>query len=161
MHATTETYSKHRRLCIRAASWLRSNGHCVALVEPVSVIREVPDVIGWKGGISTLIEVKVSRTDFGIDQLKISRRTPGFGVGQYRYYLTPEGMVSPDEMPEGWGLFYEIGQSVREIVRAQRRPDYAVENEIYVLTGALRRLRTSLGTAEFDRALGQSGEEEQ
>jgi hypothetical protein len=89
--------------------------------------REIPDAIGWlRSGVSLLIECKASRGDFLSDAVKPSRRSgksgvPGSpaltvpkpelkptrkteGLGAYRFYLTPSGLLRPDELPEGWGL---------------------------------------------------------
>jgi hypothetical protein len=89
--------------------------------------REIPDAIGWlRSGVSLLIECKASRGDFLSDAVKPSRRSGKAGVpvspapnppkpeskpprkteglGAYRFYLTPSGLLRPDELPEGWGL---------------------------------------------------------
>ncbi len=89
--------------------------------------REIPDAIGWlRSGVSLLIECKASRGDFLSDAVKPSRRSgkvgvPGSpaptapepeikpprkteGLGAYRFYLAPSGLLAPDEIPEGWGL---------------------------------------------------------
>lgn len=89
--------------------------------------REIPDAIGWlRSGVSLLIECKASRGDFLSDAVKPSRRSgkadaPGSlaptapkpeikpprkteGLGAYRFYLAPSGLLAPDELPEGWGL---------------------------------------------------------
>jgi hypothetical protein len=89
--------------------------------------KEIPDAIGWlRSGISLLIECKASRGDFLSDAVKPSRRSGKAGVsggpepsnaeppikpprkteglGAYRFYLAPSGLLHPDELPEGWGL---------------------------------------------------------
>jgi hypothetical protein len=89
--------------------------------------REIPDAIGWlRSGVSLLIECKASRGDFLSDAVKPSRRSgkasapsspaptapkPEIqpprkteGLGAYRFYLAPSGLLAPDEIPEGWGL---------------------------------------------------------
>lgn len=92
--------------------------------------KEIPDAIGWlRSGVSLLIECKASRGDFLSDASKPSRSSrpgakaglrtdpgpgslgPAFdpppktqGLGAYRFYLTPRGLVQPEELPKGWGL---------------------------------------------------------
>lgn len=53
-----------------------------------------------------VIEAKVSRADFLADKKKPHRADPSRGLGQYRYYACPEGMIKPEELPEKWGLIY-------------------------------------------------------
>lgn len=55
---------------------------------------------------SYLIETKVSRSDFLADAKKPFRKDPSQGIGDYRYYACPEGLIKPDELPEKWGLIY-------------------------------------------------------
>jgi hypothetical protein len=90
--------------------------------------REVPDAIGWlSSGVSLLIECKATRADFLSDATKPSREKGSGndvgnakgstrsgravkpprkteGLGAYRFYLTPSGLLAPGELPEGWGL---------------------------------------------------------
>lgn len=98
----------HRALCYRAACWLVSTKRCqVVMVEKGSAhTAEMPDAIGWRGEESYLIEVKVSRADF-LSDAKKPHRADGKGMGMYRYYMAPQGMISPSELPPGWGLIYE------------------------------------------------------
>ena len=68
---------------------------------------ETPDAIGFKGGVFTiLIECKVSRSDFFSDKKKSFRIRPETGMGAYRYYMCPKGLIKPEELPEKWGLLY-------------------------------------------------------
>lgn len=60
---------------------------------------------GFDGG-SVLVEVKVSRSDFLADAKKPHRNGEKIGMGLYRYYLCPEGIIQPEELPEGWGLLW-------------------------------------------------------
>lgn len=94
----------HDDLVESAARWLRKE-HCVVITEMLGGLgnTEKPDAIGWLGGgITTLIECKVSRSDFLVDRKKVSRI--GIGMGTYRYYLVPKGVAYGFELPPGWGL---------------------------------------------------------
>ena len=64
------------------------------------------DAILYNSGASFLIETKISRSDFLADAKKPFRVDPSKGVGTYRYYACPEGLISVDELPEKWGLIY-------------------------------------------------------
>ncbi len=51
---------------------------------------------------TVLVECKVSRADFLADMAKPHRYSGG--VGNWRYYVAPEGVISPDELLAKWGL---------------------------------------------------------
>lgn len=96
----------HDKLCQRASAFLRRNGFAVALDDRFLArlaTKEQPDAMGFRNGVSCLIEVKVSRSDFKKDSSK-PFRTNGQGVGDWRFYLAPKGLISVTELPAGWGL---------------------------------------------------------
>lgn len=108
------TYS-HKDLCSIAVNWLRrpasrnGPGCNIAFSEVRSDwTGECPDAIGFRAGVcdeaSIVIEVKTSRSDFLADRKKPHRMHPEKGMGIYRYFLAPEGLLSVDELPLGWGL---------------------------------------------------------
>lgn len=106
----------HKELCAVAVSWLqrpasRSGPWCtVAISETANWINgEIPDAIGWRPyrqarSGSVIVEAKVSRADFLADAAKPHRLDGATGMGTYRYYLSPEGIISPEELPAKWGL---------------------------------------------------------
>lgn len=95
----------HAELVERAERWLRGTMGCgVVLTECSGAGYEMPDAIGWDGFHSVLVECKASRSDFRADRAKPFRATRAFGVGCCRYYFTPKGMVSREEVPPRWGL---------------------------------------------------------
>lgn len=116
----------HNEIVQIAYKWVLKNCSCgVAFKEfrTAACNGEYPDVIGFSSGPSTLVEVKVSRSDFLADKSKHFRSTPELGMGDYRYYCCPEGLITPEELPAGWGLVYvnEKGKAtckVRPIVTA-------------------------------------------
>lgn len=78
---------------------------------------ELPDVIGWNtSGTSWLIEVKASRADFLVDRKKVFRQEPSLGLGNFRWYAAPPGLVKPEEMPLGWGLL-EVHPKTLRVLR--------------------------------------------
>jgi hypothetical protein len=81
----------------------------------VTSTGEQPDALGFRSGTSCLIEVKVSRADFLSDRKKKFRKNPELGVGNWRFYLTPPGVIEIDDLPEGWGLLVEVNGRVKKI----------------------------------------------
>ncbi|MBF4281049.1 adenylosuccinate synthase, partial [Vibrio anguillarum] len=76
---------------------------------PTGYTGEIPDAIGFRAHTeylsgSVVCEVKVSRGDFLADAKKPHRNGEVLGVGQHRFYFAPQGLIKPDELPEGWGL---------------------------------------------------------
>ena len=66
-------------------------------------------------------EVKVSRRDFAREIEDPSKRRHAEDVASECYFVTPHGLLKPDELPEGWGLI-EAGAELRRVkVAAQRR----------------------------------------
>lgn len=105
----------HTDLVSRAERWLRNTLHCrVVLTELVAYTasRETPDAIGWVNGLSIMVECKRTRSDFYADKKKAAR-VGGRAVGHWRFYLTPPGLLSPDEVPAGWGLYEVTGKGIR------------------------------------------------
>jgi hypothetical protein len=73
---------------------------------------EQPDVLGISDiGESILVEVKVSRADFFADKKKPWRENPEDGMGDYRVYVTPRGLLKPEEIPYGWMLWEVHGKT--------------------------------------------------
>lgn len=106
----------HKGLVMRSATWLQNQG-AVVLATEVSAWHcpESPDVIGWKyDGISVVIEAKISRADFLADKNKPHRNGKVIGLGNYRYYAAPAGLIEPSELPEGWGLIESSGNGMRQ-----------------------------------------------
>ena len=129
----------HRELCEIGAKFLKrpesSNGHgCHFVVIEPSCYGENPDVFGVRHGAigeneyngvvhsfghdvgTVLIEAKTSRSDFLVDRKKPHRINPETGVGKWRYYICPTGLIKPTELPEKWGLIYVNGRGHCEIV---------------------------------------------
>lgn len=122
--------SLHYRLCVEGAKWLHRKKHdykkcdgrecerpefCKACVSYKYVAVELNtygieqcDVWGWNGYVTAVIEVKTSHNDFLNDRKKECRQDEykDMQCGNYRWYLCPEGVIKPEEIPEGWGLLY-------------------------------------------------------
>jgi hypothetical protein len=99
-----------------AARWAKKQGFpIVATNLGARGSREIVDLIAFRSGCSLMIESKVSRADFKVDAKKPERQAGG--VGTYRFYITPMGLIAPDELPKGWGLLYVDGKKVIEVIK--------------------------------------------
>jgi hypothetical protein len=98
------TSFSHRQVVEIAYKWLlKSGGVGFGFKELKSIDSEIPDVIGFDSWQSIMIEVKVSRSDFLADKKKAHRAK---GMGNWRFYCCPQGLIKVDELPEKWGLIY-------------------------------------------------------
>lgn len=118
----------HKQLCEIARMWLKRSLNAnapacdIVFVETKNnVSGEIVDAIGFKvTGIakgSTIVEVKTSREDFFKDQHKPHRRNPELGLGLYRYFMVPKGLISIDELPEKWGLIEVSNKCMIKVVK--------------------------------------------
>ena len=99
----------HEELVKRAERWLKTMGCGVVFNDSFrtgTITGEQPDAIGWRDGLSLLVECKASRADFFADKKKHFRRDPGEGMGDWRFIMCPPGLIQVGELPEGWGLLY-------------------------------------------------------
>ncbi|MFA5187131.1 MAG: hypothetical protein WC551_11665 [Patescibacteria group bacterium] len=119
MGSTNKRKFTHRELAEYAGKWLRSKRHRTVFIERQSR-HETPDAIGWTHlGVSTLIECKTSRADFLADQRKAPRSCSRIGIGAFRYYLAPRGVLTVKDIPPDWGLLEVYGQT-RVCIRVVR-----------------------------------------
>jgi hypothetical protein len=82
----------------------------------VSWSGEIPDAIGFKSNCSIVVECKTSRSDFLADREKPFRLDPSEGLGDHRYFLCPEGVITPKDDLKGWGLLYLKNGKIRRVV---------------------------------------------
>lgn len=59
------------------------------------------------------MEAKTSRADFIVDARKLWRQMPERGMGDWRFFITPPGLLDPAELPAGWGLLEADGKRTR------------------------------------------------
>ena len=132
----------HDDLVESARCWLCKE-HYIVITEMSDGISEKPDAIGWRGGSeTTLIECKASRQDFLSDKKKSSRLFIASGMGDFRYYLAPPGIIILDELPEKWGLMeYKNRDSYPKIIRvATHQQEKSWPDEMGLMCSALRRI---------------------
>lgn len=141
----------HNDLVKIAEKWLIGSRKCGAvLTELVTLGMETPDAIGFRDGTSTLVECKTSRSDFLADAKKLFRRNPWMGMGTFRFYLCPAGIITAQDLPEKWGLIWvdEKGRARLQIgpkgniwstQEAFRFDEKNTQAEQAILVSALRR----------------------
>lgn len=149
--------SLHDQLVQRAAQWLKGSCGCSTVLTELRAFTrsgECPDAIGWRSDYSILVECKTSRSDFKADQRKHFKNDPGRGVGTYRFYLCPPGIIAVDDLPNGWGLLYAEARKVSRVSGPVgnswghgQNQDWIqprnAESEIAMLVSALRRTNTT------------------
>lgn len=158
----------HGELVTLAVRWLKQTCRCsVVLAEPPAVVGESPDAIGWRSGrFSTLVECKVSRSDFLADQKKTARAR-GRRLARRCYYLAPAGLIRHEELPPLWGLLEPTANGARIVHQVpltecdDPRGVDDVKDEMALLWAELRRYHAqgityqTIGYLERGRRVGQ------
>jgi len=116
----------HKQLVYEAAKWLKKHDQNIVvpncstvIVEQKTTADEIPDVIGFNSWASIKIEVKTSYPDFRKDLLKKFKDDPMDGMGEFRYYFCPDGIIPVRELPKNWGLLYYDNKRVTIIKKAE------------------------------------------
>lgn len=144
----------HDELVKAAENWLMKTRNCSFAFTELKCLRtsEIADAIGFRDGTSILVECKATRADFLADRRKSFRRRPQDGMGSYRFYLCPEGVIKPEDLPERWGLIWATPRGkARQIVGPRSNAwsvsgrdfifaDRNIEAEWGLMESALRRL---------------------
>jgi len=146
------TVMDHNTLTTLGSKWLKNhveNGtvpNCNIIANDLrtaTATGEQPDVIGWCSWASVLIETKISRLDFKQDFKKVFRINEFLGIGNFRYYLVPESLISPDEIPKKWGLLYYSERGI-EIIKTAAKSESNLDCERTILLSIIRRKKTFL-----------------
>lgn len=104
-----------------------------------------------KGFLRIAYEVKVSRADFSKELQNPTKRQPAETLANECWFVTPAGMVKPDEVPEGWGLL-EVMKN-QEGLRAKKKAQYRnIENLPLGFIAAILR-RSSDSPPQIPKAL--------
>lgn len=140
----------HQDLCNIGVKWLKRHGNGMGCQFAVSEIQtgfrgEQVDVFGYRCNTpnegSFMVEVKTSRSDFLADFKKPHRIEPHLGVGKYRVYLCPEGVIQPVDVPIGWGLIWINGRGHVKPQNLDMHPWEArnVDGEAYLMARLISR----------------------
>lgn len=160
----------HAELVLAAGRWLRGAGRCSVVLEELCAATgngENPDAIGWYSSQTFLVECKASRSDFLADRKKSFRMEPARGMGMYRYFMAPKGLLRADEMPERWGLLEVSGRRVFRTKGHEPGQGYwrqedpwcfsprSSDDETRMLLSAMQRVKVRVGRTEFHSMLHQ------
>lgn len=140
----------HDELVNRAEKWLKTYGCGVVFRDefrPITSNREQPDAIGWVVNTSILVECKATRSDFLKDKKKLFRKNPEQGMGDWRFFMCPPGLIKVEDLPSGWGLLYVYPKSVKKVHGVPKKMSHTsapfVGNKLceqQMMYAALRRL---------------------
>lgn len=111
---------------------------------------EIPDILGFNSNGSFLLEAKISRADFLIDKKKHFRIFSEKGLGDWRFFIVPKGIIKIEELPENWGLI-EVNENgkidfvynpfgIGNVYSNWKRCKKSEKAEFHFLYSALRRL---------------------
>ncbi|VVE57044.1 hypothetical protein PAQ31011_05175 [Pandoraea aquatica] len=114
----------HNQLCVLGVKWLRAPaslggpGCNIAMSECQAADNgETPDAIGFRNvgyeQHTVLVEAKTSRADFLADARKPHRVDAAKGMGDFRYFIAPMGLIDVAELPPKWGLIEVKGRSLK------------------------------------------------
>ena len=145
----------HSELVVKAEKWLKQQGCSVILSDQLHakpINGESPDAIGWRDGLSINVECKTTRADFLSDKNKLFRIDAAKGMGDWRFYLCPAGIINKEDLPTGWGLLWATPRTVQKIHGTpsgncnwwKDKPfDACKRSETMMLVSALRRIKSS------------------
>ncbi len=112
----------HKELVERAGRWLFNTKQ----LNPVFTEKgsqstiEFPDAIGWNCHHSIIVECKASFQDYLVDSNKPFRKWHELGMGNRRYYMCEDGVISPNRlMGTAFGLLYCKGRIVKIIKESE------------------------------------------
>lgn len=161
----------HEELNQIACRWLKrpvsgnGAGCNVALTEVGGLFHgERADAWGyhWEYAFSVLVESKVSRSDFLADAKKPHRNGEILGMGTFRYYICPEHLIEPSDLPEKWGLLWVNSRGHVKLIKGH------LEGKSHIQFGSLETDKLAWGFEENLRiemqmmahALGRVGDPE-
>jgi hypothetical protein len=93
--------------------------------------------------------------DFKADARKQARNEDGFGLGDFRYFMVPAGLVKPEELPARWGLLEVSPGSgfIRHAVKAKHIPSNK-HAECELLPTGINRYRYEIERSRYERHAG-------
>lgn len=130
----------HTELVNRAANWLRGQKcQCVLSGPNRWNVPEIPDAIGWRYGVSMMVECKSLYADFRADARKPWRTGQQAALGTVRYYMAPKDLAEKihDMIPPKWGLLVALPRTVKVVVRPEVWPHEMINyrGELHILAG--------------------------
>lgn len=88
--------------------------------------------LNLKGANPCVHEVKVSRSDFLSDIAKPEKREAYAAMSEAVYYVAPEGMIAPNEIPAGFGLLVERKEGEFVLLKRPRKRKVELQPQHYL-----------------------------
>ena len=108
----------HKQLVEIGYKWcLKKCGFAFKELTTINDSGEIPDVIGFNSEGTFLLEAKISRGDFFSDKKKPFRIHSYQGMGDWRFYICPKGMIEVEELPPLWGLIEVDSNNKTRVVK--------------------------------------------
>lgn len=135
----------HDELVRKGIKWLKSQSgkkwSCSLIFSELKAgVDEKPDILAFGSHRSTIIECKISRSDFKRDQKKIFRSIPQRGMGRYRFYMCPTDLIKEDELPDKWGLIYVSDGGRAKLIKSPESQYCNLLSENAYMYSIIRRL---------------------
>lgn len=88
--------------------------------------------LNLKGANPCVHEVKVSRADFLGDLARPEKREAYAAMSEAVYYVAPEGIIQPAEMPQGFGLLVERNEGEFVLLKRPRKRKVELQPQHYL-----------------------------
>lgn len=134
----------------RAEKWLINTERCDIVCIKKSILTYHPDLIGYKSnGVTVVVECRSSMDEFLKDRKNWLKKNDDKdrSMGALRYYFAPKNVLSPDDMPENWGLLAPFIENMRTIKVATKRtqtPDILAREFRYLISSVKQKAKTFL-----------------
>lgn len=141
----------HKDLIDIGYKWcLKRCGFAFKELVTMNISGEIPDIIGFNTDGTFLLEAKISRIDFLKDKKKFFRINSECGMGDWRFFICPTGLLKKTDLPNMWGLI-EVSENNKvrisynpfgkgNIYSNWLRNKKSTSSEMKMLYSALRRL---------------------
>ena len=97
------------------------------------------DVFGFGGGCTQIIKVITTRMELNLDLERAYRKCPKYGIGEFRSYLCPNGLLNKEDIPKNWGLLWcDNKGKIIEILNPQKQEENKAQ-EAKIIKSLLRR----------------------
>lgn len=135
---------RHEELLKTAAKFIKNKalthfGKSTYVVCNYNDGMEPIDVFGFGGGCTQIIKVITTRMELNLDLERAYRKCPKYGVGEFRSYLCPNGLLNKEDIPKNWGLLWcDNKGKIIEILNPQKQEENKAQ-EAKIIKSLLRR----------------------
>ena len=135
---------RHEELLKTAAKFIKNKGLAHFGKSPYVVCNyndamEPIDVFGFGGSCTQVIKVITTHMELNLDLERAYRKCPKYGVGEFRSYLCPNGLLNKEDIPKNWGLLWcDNKGKIIEILNPQKQEENKAQ-EAKIIKSLLRR----------------------